>query len=140
MNTIRNIGLAARTLRTSPALAGSIVLLLGFGIGANSALFSVLHAVLLRPIPGVERSGELVRLRRSQNGRLQSNQSYPDYADFRDQAKTASGVGAERAGSMLLAGPPAQMVPAALVTGNYFQVLGVRAAAGRLLGPEDDRT
>src|ERR1041384_2676843 len=126
MSAIRNIELAARTLRKSPGLAATVVLLLGFGIGANSALFSVLHAVLLAPIPGVERSDELVRLRRSQNGRVQSNQSYPDYLDFRDQARTASGVVAERVGSMLLAGPPAQMVPAAIVTGNYFQGPGGR--------------
>src|SRR6266478_3699293 len=105
MNAISDIGLAARTLRKSPGLAVTVIVLLGFGIGANTALVSVLHAVLLRPIPGVERSGDLVRLRRSQNGRVQSNQSYPDYVDFRDQAKTASGIVAERIGSMLLAGP-----------------------------------
>src|ERR1051326_8590674 len=105
----------------SPGLAATVVLLLGFGIGANTAFFSVLYAVLLRPIPGVEHSQDLVRLRRSQNGRVQSNQSYPDYLDFRDHAKSAAGVVAERYGPMLLAGPPAQLVPAAIVTGNYFQ-------------------
>jgi predicted permease len=132
--------LAARALRKSPGLSLSIVLLLGFGIGANTALFSVLHAILLRPIPGVQHSGDLIRVRRSWNGRAQSNQSYPDYVDLRDRAKSLAGLAAERTISLRMAGPPAQMVPGAIVTGNYFQVLGVRAAAGRLLGPEDDRT
>ena len=109
------------------------------GIGANTALFSLLHAVLLRPIPGVERSHELVRIRRTQNARVQSNQSYPDYLDYRDQAETLEGLVAERLISLRLSGPPAQIVPGAIVTGNYFQVLGVKASVGRLLGPQDDR-
>ena len=139
MEMIRNLSLAIRTLRKSPGLSLTVVLLLAFGIGANSAMYSVLHAVLLRPIPGVERPEELVRVRRTQNGRVQSNQSYPDYLDFRDRTTTLAGLAAERTGQMLLAGPSAQMVPASIVSGNYFQVLGVRAAAGRLLNPEDDR-
>src|SRR5262245_30755899 len=138
MNAIRYLMLAVRALRKSPGLAVTVVLLLGFGIGANSALFSLLHAVLLEPIRGVERSEDLVRIRRAQNGRVQSNQSYPDYVDFRERAKSTS-VTAERLGTMLLAGPPAQMIPAAIVTGNYFEILGVRAVAGRLLGSGDER-
>src|SRR5258706_14119652 len=117
---IRNLTLAMRTLRKSPGLSLTVVLLLAFGIGANSAMYSVLQAVLLRPIPGVERPGELVRVRRSQNGRLQSNQSYPDYLDFRDQAKTLDGLAAVLAGQMLLAGPPAQLLPSSIVTGLCF--------------------
>lgn len=132
-------GLAARSLRRSPGLSVSVVLLLGFGIGANTALYSVFQAILLRPIPGVERSAELIRIGRSQNGQVQSNQSYPDYLDYRDQTKTLGGLVAERLMPVRMAGPPAQMVPGAIVTGNYFTVLGARAVAGRLLGPEDDR-
>src|SRR5262245_58638493 len=96
MNAVRSLWLAARTLRKSPGLAVTVVLLLGFGIGANTALFSVLHAVLLRPVRGVERSEDLVRVRRTQNARTQTNQSYPDYLDFHGQSKTTDGVIAER--------------------------------------------
>src|SRR5438105_333398 len=99
MSAIRYLLLAARTLRKAPGLAITVVLLLGFGIGANTAFFSVLYSVLLRPIRGVERSDDLMRVRRSQNRRVQSNQSYPDYVTFRDQAKTTDGVIAERTGS-----------------------------------------
>jgi hypothetical protein len=59
-----------RSLRKSPGLFLSVILLLGFGIGGNTAVFSVLHTVLLQPIPGVRRSAELVRIRRTQNGRV----------------------------------------------------------------------
>lgn len=131
---------AARALRKSPGLSLSVVLLLGFGIGANTALFSVLQAILLKPIPGVQRSADLVRIRRSWNGAPQNNQSYPDYLDLRDQSQTLAGLAAERVIAAHMPGPPAQMVTGAIVSGNYFQVLGVRPSAGRLLAPQDDRT
>ena len=121
MNGIwQDLRFAARSLRKSPSLCLVTILLLGFGIGANTALFSLLHTILLRPIPGVERPGQLVRIRRTQSGRVQSNQSYPDYLDYRDQAKTLDGLVAERRISVRLAGPPAQIIPGAIVTGNYF--------------------
>src|SRR6478672_5062846 len=101
--------LAARALRKSPGLSLSIVLLLGFGIGANTALFSVLQAILLRPVPGVQRSADLVRIRRTWNGAAQSNQSYPDYLDLRDQSQTLAGLVAERMIAAHMPGPPAQM-------------------------------
>jgi predicted permease len=128
-----------RSLRQTPGLSITIVLLLGFGIGANTALFSLCRALLLRPIPGVRDSGELVRVRRTQYGHSQGNQSYPDYIAFRDRSKTIVGLAAERLVSLRLAGPAAQIVQGAAVTGNYFQVLGATAAAGRLLGTDDDR-
>jgi predicted permease len=128
-----------RSLRKTRGLSITIVLLLGFGIGANTALFSLCRALLLRPIPGVRNSDELVRVRRTQYGRSQGNQSYPDYLDLRDQSRTVAGLVAERLVSLRLAGPAAQIVQGAVVTGNYFKVLGPSAAAGRLLGSEDDR-
>jgi predicted permease len=126
-------------MRKNLGLSITVVLLLGFGIGANTALFSLFRAILLRPIPGVKDSGDLVRIRRTQNGRVQGNQSYPDYVDFRDQSKTVQSLVAERLIPIRLAGPPAQIVSGAIVTGNYLPALGAKAAAGRLLGPEDDR-
>ncbi|MCU1236014.1 MAG: permease, partial [Candidatus Solibacter sp.] len=64
--------------------------------------------------------------------------SYPDYLDIRDRAATLAGVAAHRSGAVRLSGEPAQLISAAIVTGNYFTVLGVRPAAGRLLTPDDD--
>jgi hypothetical protein len=100
-----------RSLRKTPGLSITVVLLLGFGIGANTALFSLCRALLLRPIPGVRDSGELVRVRRTQYGHSQVNQSYPDYIAFRDRSKTIAGLAAERLVS--LAGPAAQIVQGA---------------------------
>src|SRR5436190_24123423 len=101
--------LALRSLRKTPGLSLTIVLLLGFGIGANTALFSMFRAVLQRPIPGVKDSDELVRIRRTQSGRAQGNQSYPDYVDFRDQSKTVKDLVAERLVAFRVAGPPARI-------------------------------
>ncbi|MGI8745802.1 MAG: ABC transporter permease [Bryobacteraceae bacterium] len=134
-----DIRLAARLLRKNAGLSAAIILLLGFGIGANAALFQLVYAILLRPIPGVQGSQDLIRIRRTDHGRIQGNQSYPDYLDFRDRVTTLQGLVAERLMPVRLPGPPAQLIPGAIVTGNYFQVLGVQPAAGRLLLPEDDR-
>src|SRR5690348_10011482 len=98
---------SARALRKSPGLSLAIVLLLGFGIGANTSLFSVLQAILLRPIPGVQRSADLVRIRRAWNGAVQGNQSYPDYLDLRDQSQTLAGLAAERVIAAHMPGQPA---------------------------------
>src|SRR6266550_9202746 len=98
------------TMRKNLGLSITVVMLLGFGIGANTALFSLFRAILLRPIPGVKDSSNLVRIRRTQNGRVQGNQSYPDYVSFRDQSKTVESLVAERLIAIRLAGPPAQIV------------------------------
>src|SRR5262245_12030015 len=131
--------MAIRSLRKAPGLSITIVLLLGFGIGANTALFSLFRAILFQPIPGVKDPERLVRIRRTQNGRSQGNQSYPDYVDFRDRSKTVEGLVAERLIPIHLSGPPAEIVDGAIVSGNYFHSLGAKAAAGRLLSATDDR-
>src|SRR5260370_41750740 len=120
MNGITSdIWFAARLLRKSPGMSLIIIGLLGFGIGTNAALFRLIYAVLLRPIPGVTQSQQLILIRRTDHGRVQSNQSYPDYLDYRDHAKTLESLVAERLGSVRLSGPPAQILPSAIVTGNY---------------------
>src|SRR5689334_24101341 len=108
--------IALRSLRRTPWLCATVILILGFGVGANTALFSMFRAVLLRPIPGVRDSASLVRFRRTQSGRAQGNQSYPDYVDFRDRSKTIRDLVAERLISLRLSGTPAQVVAGAVVT------------------------
>src|SRR5215813_3497148 len=112
-----------RSLRRIPGVAFTIVLLLGFGIGANTALFSLFRAILMRPIPGIADSEGLVRIRRTQFGRAQGNQSYPDYLDLRAQSHTMKDLIAERLVPFRLAGPPARILSGAVVTGNYFSSL-----------------
>jgi predicted permease len=132
--------MAARAAKKQPALFLTSALILGAAIGVNTALFSLLHAVLLRPVPGVERSGELLRIRRSLKGQTQNNQSYPDFLDIRGQSRTLGGLAAERLIPMRLAGPPAEVLTAAIVSANYFQVLGVRPVLGRLFEEPDEWT
>src|SRR5436190_12891699 len=129
---------AWRTLRKSPVTSGVAIAVLAITIGANTSLFAVMNAVLLRPLPGVAKPRELVRFTRLQNGEY-SNMSYPDYVDYRDRNRSFTGVAAEREIPMSYAHGTTVRVPAAVVTGPYFGVFGVSAAAGRLFGPDDDR-
>src|SRR5438128_837858 len=119
--------MAFRTPRKNPGMEITVVLQLGFGIGANTALFSLFRAILLQPIPGVKDSGDLVRIRRTQDGRVQGNQSYPDYVDFRDQSKTIGDLVAERLIPIRFSGQPAAIVSGAIVTRNYVNSLGAKA-------------
>jgi predicted permease len=122
---------ALRMLLRSPAFTAVAVLSLAFGIGANTALFSVMDALILRMLP-VSNAQELVRLRRSL--------SFHAYQRIRDQSHTLSGVFAYnvRLFSVSMGQEPEQAI-GFMVSGNYFSVLGVKAAAGRLISPDDDR-
>src|SRR4051812_49318487 len=105
MNSWFHIRFALRSLRRAPGLFLTATVILGAGVGVNTALFSLLHAVLLRPLPGVADSSELIRVRRTLKGRMQGNQSYPDYLDLRDGLAGLSGLAAERVTAMRLTGP-----------------------------------
>ena len=130
---------AGRMLRRSPLFTCVAVLALGLGIAANTAIFSLIDAVLLRPMPGVKAPQELVVFERWQAGQLLGNMGYPDYRDYRDQLKSFSGVAAE-AGTRasFSSGGASERVAAALVSGNYFSVLGASPADGRLLADADE--
>src|SRR4051812_1876910 len=134
MNLWFHTRVALRSIRKAPGLFVAATLILGAGVGVNTALFSLLHAVLLRPLPGVANSSELIRIRRTLNGQEQGNQSYPDYVDLRDQLTTISGLAAERSGAMRLTSP-AEVVTGTIATANYFRVIGASARLGRVLAP-----
>jgi predicted permease len=138
----RDLQYGWRSLRKSPLFATMAVLSLALGIGANATIFSVINAIFLRPLPGVERPSELFSL----NGKMGSRGSavplvsYPDYRDFRDRNSVLTGL----AGMGFVpasVGPKGncQRMWGVTVTGNYFQLLGIKPLAGRLLQPEDDR-
>src|SRR5690242_12289000 len=84
-----------RALRSNPGTTCVAIGVLAVAIGANTALFTVMNAVLLRPLPGIRNPGELVRLLRVEK-REYSSFGYPDYADYRDRSKSLSGIIAER--------------------------------------------
>src|SRR5688500_7060165 len=137
---IRELRYALRTLSRAPGFAIAVVLTLGLGIGANTAIFSVVRGVLLRPLP--HRDGDrLVYLRHSITGPGGENINFsvPEILDFRENAKSFAGI-AEYSGMVytLEGEPDAVRVNVGLVTGNYFQIMGLSAVAGRLLNEGDD--
>jgi putative ABC transport system permease protein len=137
--TMSDLKFAFRQLLKNPGFTAVAVLTLALGIGANTAIFTLANAILLRPLPGVERPDQLVLVGRTHNGAGFDALSYPDYADYRDQNTVLSGfVAYRRTGLYAGSGDSAQSVAGALVSNNYFSVLGARAVKGRTLLPEDE--
>jgi predicted permease len=130
---------AARMLLKKPGFTLVAIITLALGIGANTAIFSLVNATLLRPLPVVEPE-RLVYVFSGNPGAPYNASSYPDYVDFRDQSQVFSGL-ACWGGIAVGFGDGAQtdLVIGAIVSGNYFDVLGVRAAQGRTLTHEDDQ-
>ena len=131
---------ALRWLRRSPGFAAVAILSLGLGIGANTAMFSLVDAVLLRPIP-VADPGSLVDVfTNSSDGDQFATTSYADFVDLKAQNTVFSDMTAY---SMMFAplnlGDRARLVMGHIVTGNHFEMLGIRAFMGRTLQPADDR-
>jgi predicted permease len=136
---------AIRNLRRSPVFTAVAILSLGLGIGANTAIFSLLDQVLLRTLP-VKNPQELVRLYGAKGAFSGSSRcpmnclSYPAYRELRDQNQVFSGILAQwRLPLSFTDGDRTERVPAELVSGNYFDVLGVQAALGRTFTQDDDR-
>jgi predicted permease len=126
---------ALRVLLKSPGFTIVAVLTLALGIGANTAVFSIVNALLLRPLP-VERPSELVFL---ENTRYGPSQSFPDYRDLQDRNQVLAGlVGYRMAPMELETDRGAERIWGYLATGNYFDVLGVKPALGRFFSPSDD--
>ncbi|HVG21095.1 MAG TPA: ABC transporter permease, partial [Blastocatellia bacterium] len=138
---------AIRTLGKNPGFAFVAVLTLALGIGANTAIFSLTDQILLRRLP-VEKPDELVVLRSPgpKRGRLWSDGdgsasfSYPMYKELRDRNNIFSGLLARFAVSASVAGDgQTERAEGELVSGNYFEALGVRPAIGRVFNEDDDR-
>ena len=143
----RDLWFSFRTLRRSPIFAAVAILSLALGIGANTAIFSLVDQVILRRLP-VRDPQQLVVLHRnySLNGSDSSDNyesvfSYSMYRAIRDHDAAFSGVIARCGGSVtVLYQGNAESADAEIVSGNLFQALGVGAAAGRVFAPEDDST
>jgi predicted permease len=133
---------AFRSLRHAPGFAAVVILTIGLGIGANTAIFSVLSALVFRTLP-VQSPEQLVKLftaTRDVDG--YSDFNYPDYVELRDHNQVFSGLLGQ---SLLRVGlsqgdAESQLLWGEIVTGNYFDVLGVKAELGRTFQPDEDRT
>ncbi len=126
-----------RMLRKSPAFTLITVISLAIGIGANTAIFSLANAVLLRPLP-IPQPERVVAITSARDA---FPVSYPTYKDFRDRNQVLSGLlcWGELPLSLSLDEQTAQ-ASGMLVSGNYFSVLGVQPALGRFFAPEEDQT
>jgi len=131
----RNLKFAWRALVAKPAFPLTVVLTLALGIGANTAIFSILHALVLRNLPVAE-PGRLVVVSRNQ-----LSLPYPLFRHFQDHATTLDGVLAFRTAPWRFSsGGSTERITGVLVSGSYFSVLGVPAAIGTTIRPEDDVT
>jgi predicted permease len=128
---------ALRLWRKNPAFTLVVILTIALGIGANTTVFSVVNAILLRPLPGITDPARLISVSRIQDGNVFDNLGYPDYADYRDRCRSFSGLAAYSVVPLSMTTDGTKRVPGDLVTENYFEVLGVKPAAGRLLGSGD---
>ncbi len=147
-NVLADLRYALRQLHRAPGFALTVVLTLALGVGADTAIFSLLDQALLRSLP-VHHPGELVVLQgtgsmweghTSTYGPSEEQSfSYPAYRDLRDRSHAFAGLVATAPVTMsLVRGSNTQLGRAVVVSGNYFSVLGVQPALGRLLTQADD--
>ena len=137
----RDIRDGIRSLAKRPAFTAVAILSLALGIGANTAIFSLVNAVILRDSP-IERPKEVVNLYLHQASFEFGTLSYPDFEDVRDgAAEVFSDIGASHFVPLTIdrgEGGGVGLAPAEAVTGSYFPMLGIEAAVGRTLLPSDD--
>jgi predicted permease len=152
--TLRDVLYSWRALRKSPGFTSIAVLTLALGIGANTAIFSLIDAVMLRllPVPHPEQLALLtdpassgVAMDTTENG-AREKLSYPEFEDLRAQQRVFSGIFAAQSQVSQLDVFPSGSATARstkantqLVSGEFFQVLGVQAVAGRVFTPEEDK-
>ena len=137
---VADVKYAARSLRHSRAFTSVVIITLALGIGANTAIFSVVRAVLLKPLP--HRDGDrLVYLRQSMDGPGGENLNFsvPEVTDFRGGVKSLGGIAEYSTWTITMRGDrEAERVNVGLVTGNYFEVMGLSPILGRVTRPSDD--
>jgi putative ABC transport system permease protein len=136
-SVVQDVRYAARMLRRQPGFAFVAVLTLALGIGANTAVFTVVNGVLLRPLPFRE-PGRLVQLFHGRNGRLSMTYSPPNFIDVTTQSGVFSGATAMTPSSANLTGSgDPQLIDGANVTASFFNVIGVMPPLGRGLVDAD---
>ena len=138
----RDVRFGLRMLLRTPGFTAVAIIALGLGIGANTAIFSLVNGVLLRPLPFPD-SERIVYFegKNAAAGITESNISYLDFTDWSQQTDLFASSAAYWTGTADLSGDGAEpeAVPRAGVTTGFFSVLGVQPALGRAIVPEDDK-
>ena len=137
LDTLESLGqdlrFALRTLCHAPGFAAAAILSLALGIGANAAIFGLVDAVVLRPLPGIARPESLVEI-------TGTPLSYPSVRTMREELDVFQDLAGYRTRPMSLGtGTEAMVVDVGIVSGNYFPLLGTAAALGRTFVPEEDQ-
>src|ERR1051325_11233337 len=138
MNDLRY---AFRQLRKTPGFTFIAILTLGLCIGANTAIFSVIYAVLLQPLP-YPKGDRILILTESDQNQPQISVAYPNYLDYRRDNTVFESLAVSRRESFNLSGLPGrppEQVSGGLVTASFFNVIGVPPQLGRVFTEEEDR-
>jgi putative ABC transport system permease protein len=140
MSFVRDLRVAAASLIRTPGLAIAVVLTLSLGIGANAAIFTLVRGVLLKPLVNRDED-RLIYIRQSAPGIRDENATFsvPEIQDLRASVKTLSAFGDFSAMdfTMIGLGEP-RSIQGGVVSGTYFDVMGLHPVLGRLIGPKDD--
>src|SRR5689334_16008404 len=150
MQFLEHVRYALRQFRKAPGFTATAILTLALGIGATTAIFTLVHALLLTSLP-VTKPQELVRIGNAENccvnGGMQDNWplfSYEQYREFQENTPEFRDLVAVQAGGSLLgarragSNKPSEPFRAEFVSGNYFSTFGIPAYAGRMMSPQDD--
>src|SRR5215212_3414307 len=138
MNDLR---FALRQLRKTPGFTFIAVLTLALGIGANTAIFSVIYAVLLQPLP-YPQGERIVILTETDSNQPQISVSYPDYVDWKRDQTVFDALAVSRRESFNLSGldnRAPEQISGGLVTASFFKVIGLSPQLGRVFTEEEDR-
>lgn len=139
-NFWQDLRYGARTLLRKPGFTAIAILSLALGIGANTSIFSIVNSALLKPLP-VEDPDRLVYIFGGTRNNPYSVCAYPEYIDYRDNNQVFSGLMAFGSISVSFGSDErADLINGQIVSGNYFDLLGVRASVGRTFLAEEDQT
>ncbi len=140
MSFVRDLRVAAHSLIRTPGLAIAVILTLSLGIGANAAIFTLVRGVLLKPLVNRDED-RLIYIRQSATGIGDENAAFsvPEIEDLRANVKTLSAFGdfSTMDFTMIGLGEP-RSIQGGVVSGTYFDVMGLHPVLGRLIGPKDD--
>ena len=129
-----------RAYRQTPGVTVVALTAIALGVGANAALFSFANALFWQPLAVAQPARLISLFHLGRNAGGYSSFSYPDYVELRDQSSVLSGLAAWATIELDLGRPSVERIQAQIVSGNYFDVLGVSAAKGRMFHADDDRS
>src|ERR1700722_11898773 len=137
---LRDVRYASRSLRKSPGFATAVVLTLALGIGANTAIFSVLQGVALSPLPYHEPDRLVLVALYNRTLGYATNLSYPDFLDWQRNSHSFEQIAAFKGQGFDLSSPGApEHIDGKEVSSNFFDTLGVKPALGRALSPQENQ-